>query len=51
MILVKNFNIELKVPFVEKKINEESGQDACAEIQADHLVKHGGLNLKRFMGP
>ena len=26
-------------------------QDACAEIQADHLVKHGGLNLKRFMGP
>lgn len=27
------------------------GQDACAEIQEYYLVKHGGLNLKRFMGP
>lgn len=51
MILVKNFSIELKIPFVEEKINEESGQEACAEIWADHLVKHGGLDLKRFMGP
>lgn len=51
MILVKNFSIELKIPFVEEKINEESGQEACAEIRADHLVKHGGLDLKRFMGP
>lgn len=25
MILVKNFNIELKVPFVEEEINEENG--------------------------
>lgn len=51
MILVKNFSIELKVPFVEEKINEESRQEACAEIRADHLVKHGGLDLKRFVGP
>lgn len=51
MILVKDFSIELKVPFVEEKINEESGQEACADIWADQLVKHGGLDLKRFVVP
>lgn len=33
MILVKHFSIELKVPFVEDKINEENGQEVCAEIR------------------
>ena len=30
---------------------ERAGQVACAKVQADHLVKHPGLNLERFMEP
>lgn len=48
IIFVKIFN--MKESFSWRRNKWRTGREACAKIQSDHLVKHGGLNLKRFMG-